>query len=267
MPNWTYNLISQFSIDSRNGVPIAMPTPSVITGTKPHCLVTDSLSRWAYIPNQGSNNISQYSIEPTTGQLTPLSPPTVATGTYPTTVVIHPSQPWLYVVNLVSNTIQQFTINTANGELSSSPTFTINDQGHIATVTGAFNEGLVMDPTGSYLYTSLLLKNTIAQFKIDPTTGNLSALSPASVAAGNEPGALVMHPSGKWLYVRNFSDSTVQPFAINSGHLTGLTAVPAFSTSYSATTLTIDPLGQYLLTDGAYNTYAINQSSGRTDCQ
>ena len=253
MPNFDQNLISQFTVNSETGLPVAMTTPSVATGNAPQCLVTDQLSRWAYIPNRGSNTISQYSINSTSGELSPLPVPTVLTGSSPTSVVIHPTKPWLYVVNLVSNTVEQFTINTSTGELSSSPTSSINDQGHVATASG-INQGMVMDSTGTFLYVSLYLKDEIAQFSISQTTGHLTALTPAPADAG--PQGIVMHPSGNWLYVASGYYGTVQPFTINSGLLTPLTSIAAIAPF----TLAVDPTGQYLFAGTNY--FNINSTTG-----
>jgi 6-phosphogluconolactonase (cycloisomerase 2 family) len=61
---------------------------------------------------------------------------------------------------------------------------------------------------------------TVAQYTIN-SNGTLSALSPATVAAGGDPNGVAVSPNGKYVYVANYNTSTVSIYDVgSSGALT-----------------------------------------------
>jgi 6-phosphogluconolactonase (cycloisomerase 2 family) len=101
----------------------------------------------------------------------------------------------------------------------------------------------VSDPTGRFLFVSDTASASIAVFKIDPTTGNLTA-SGTPVSAGGGAGQMVIDGTGTYLY---FPYATViYGFSIDqtSGALTPLFGSP-FNLPMIA--LQADSTGQFLL--------------------
>jgi 6-phosphogluconolactonase (cycloisomerase 2 family) len=86
---------------------------------------------------------------------------------------------------------------------------------------------MTVDPTKNFLYVVNHLSSTVSSFRINPTTGALSALSPSTVSTGLRPVAITMHSSGKFLYVSNNGSSNVSGFNADttSGALSNATTV------------------------------------------
>jgi 6-phosphogluconolactonase (cycloisomerase 2 family) len=58
--------------------------------------------------------------------------------------------------------------------------------------------------------------STVSQYKIDPTTGALSALTPTTVATGASPFSVSVEPSGQYVYVANYNADTVSQYTIGA---------------------------------------------------
>jgi 6-phosphogluconolactonase (cycloisomerase 2 family) len=79
---------------------------------------------------------------------------------------------------------------------------------------------MLVDPTNNFLYVAAQGTNQVFGFKINTTSGQLSALSPASQPTGSLPVALAMHPAinsaGQFLYVSNSASSNISGFAVST---------------------------------------------------
>jgi DNA-binding beta-propeller fold protein YncE len=64
---------------------------------------------------------------------------------------------------------------------------------------------LVVSPDGRSAYAGFERGNVIAQYRRDPTTGELKALSTATVTAGTEPRTIAISPDGTSVYAANFN--------------------------------------------------------------
>ena len=100
------------------------------------------------------------------------------------------------------------------------------------------------DATGHYLYVTGG-GGHLSQFSIG-LGGVLTPLSPATVATGNVPQAVITDPVGQFSYVANMADNTVSQYAIGAtGALTPL-SVPSVPTGSTPTAIAIDPKGRYV---------------------
>jgi 6-phosphogluconolactonase (cycloisomerase 2 family) len=100
------------------------------------------------------------------------------------------------------------------------------------------------DATGHYLYVTGG-GGLLSQFGIG-LGGVLTPLSPATVATGNVPQAVITDPIGQFVYVVNMADNTVSQYAIGAtGALTPL-SVPTVPTGNTPTAIAIDPKGRYV---------------------
>lgn len=117
--------------------------------------------------------------------------------------------------------------------------------------TGSDPDGIVVSADGTRAYVSGDGDNTVFQFDIAPD-GTLSPMTPATVAAGNRPGAPALSADGKTAYVTNFGDNTVSQFTIAAAGT--LTAVNTVATAAGPNAIALSP-------DGT-NAYVVNFNDG-----
>jgi len=81
---------------------------------------------------------------------------------------------------------------------------------------------LVVSPDGKSVYVGFEYGGAVSQFSRDTATGKITALSPATVAAGREPRTLAVSPNGKYIYAANFGSNNITTFLRNpeTGKLT-----------------------------------------------
>ena len=99
--------------------------------------------------------------------------------------------------HLATSTVAAFTLGAFENSLSA-PVF--------AGAADTESFGIAITPDGAHLYvTNDNDGNSLSQFSISPTTGGLTALTPATVAVtdytGSEPEGVTVDPTGRWVYV------------------------------------------------------------------
>jgi 6-phosphogluconolactonase len=95
-----------------------------------------------------------------------------------------------------------------------------------------------------YAYASNFDDGTVSQYVIG-TGGALSALSPATVAAGTKPFSVSVEPTGQYVYVANFAANTVSEYSILSGALTPVGTTGTVATGKQPNGVTIDPSNKH----------------------
>jgi 6-phosphogluconolactonase (cycloisomerase 2 family) len=185
------------------------PTPQAPSTAAP-VGITVSSNNFVYVANQGQNSISAYSLNTGSGALTPLpGSPFVLTSTAPTGILAVQtanSVRVLYLTNEGSNNLSGFLINTDGSliEVAGSP-FSAQ-LGPVA---------LAVDTTKNFLYAAEMNSNEISQYRINPGSGSLSALSPAAVSTGTSPVSIAIHPNGLYLYTANVGSDSINGFRIS----------------------------------------------------
>jgi hypothetical protein len=85
---------------------------------------------------------------------------------------------------------------------------------------GAKPVAMVVDPTNTFLYVLCENSSQVFGYKINTTSGTLTALSPASEPTGSQPVALALHPSvnssGAFLYISNSGSSNISGFSLST---------------------------------------------------
>jgi 6-phosphogluconolactonase (cycloisomerase 2 family) len=178
---------------------------------------------------------------------------------------------------LTGYSVSMFTVNSCSGQFTASTPSSIST-GYASPQIDA--EQMVADPLGRFAYVANLVSNasdlaTISMYTINPSTGVLTATTPATVPTGYFPQTIAIDPLGRFVYTANSDDSTVSMFTINQ--TTGV-LTPTAPTSVSTiipnqilsipSFLTVDPTGKFLyvtasLSDGsAVFMYNINQTTG-----
>jgi len=182
-----------FTIDSQTGALTLMPGspfPTLENG-QPYGIQVDPSGKFLYVALSNSNGIAAFTIDPTTGALTtvPGSPFQTSSAQFTQTyeLTIAPSGKFLYAFNFNGNTVTAFTINPTSGVLTTvagSP-FAINPHAE---------GGLVVDPSGRYLYMTIGFGGPTAFdiFDIDPNTGALTPNANSPVAGTQQPMSLAV---------------------------------------------------------------------------
>ena len=158
-----------------------------------------------------------------------------------------------------------FTINSTTGGLTPTSPATVP--------SGASPFGVAVDPSTKFAYvpnnnSGGALTNGVSQYTINSTTGVLTPDTPAAVAAGNAPTAVVVDPTGKYAFVTNQTDNTISMFTISptTGILTLNTNT--FNTTGTVKTgtepyrINFDPSGNFLYVtnkQSAVSVYALNK--------
>lgn len=79
---------------------------------------------------------------------------------------------------------------------------------------------MVTDPTNNFLYVLSENSNQVFSFRINSTTGVLTALAPANQPTGAQPVSMAIHPSvnntGQYLFVSNSGSSNITGFTLST---------------------------------------------------
>jgi len=120
---------------------------------------------------------------------------------------------------------------------------------------------IVVDSSGSFVYTGLLATGQVAAFSIVPSTGALNPVPGSPFTAGKGPIALAT--VSNFLYVSNALDGTISGYSINptTGVLTPLANSPF---PIPAGPLAASPFGGFLYTTGSGGllTLVVNPQTG-----
>jgi DNA-binding beta-propeller fold protein YncE len=249
-PGQGENDISLFSVQ-HNGTLIEMPPRVSVAplGSLPQLLVMDPGGNFLYVANALSNNISVFSIDSGSGALTEVTGSPFLVGATPLSMQITPSGSYLYVSVAAGNqnngSIISFSVNSG----------VLQNLTPALTPTGGVNpNGLVIDPTGSFLYVANTQSNSISIFAIGATgtpPGSLSEIPGSPLDdAYNDPFALLIDAKGQFLYVANQGSNNVAVYTLNSTGLpvalTTSTSTFAFAAESTPSVLAEDPNGNYL---------------------
>jgi 6-phosphogluconolactonase len=152
-----------------------------------------------------------------------------------------------------------FTIDSSTGALTTVPgsPFATNPSYVGNSQPGA----IVVDSTGSFVYTVLAATNQVAAFSILASSGALNPIPGSPFSAGKDPIALV--EVNNFLYISNAMDGTVSGYSIDAttGVLTPLVGSPF---AIPGGPLATPPYGAYLYTTGPGGllTFSVNPQTG-----
>ncbi|HYG99837.1 MAG TPA: beta-propeller fold lactonase family protein [Terriglobales bacterium] len=169
----------------------------------------------------------------------------------------------VYVSNLLERTVAGFSV---------SATGTLNKIGQAST-GGIGSERIVFDPNFNFLYVANKFSSDISIYKVDPSTGALTALAGSPLAVGDpmtdEPiQTIAVHPTGKYLFVAN-ALAGFWAYSVNSttGALTPVPGTPFLVDAMQPTSIAVHPNGKFLYIAGSsipssITTYSIDVSAG-----
>ncbi|BDA77690.1 hypothetical protein LPTSP3_g06200 [Leptospira kobayashii] len=230
--NYTGGDINVYSINSTSGALTSLFTRTA--GGGPNSLSFTPDNRFLAVANRNSQNVNIFSVNQTSGDITLLFTEPVGLNEA-ITLVYHPSGNYLYVCT--SANVQTFSVNQLTGA--------ITNIGSISLTGGT--SSVVIDPFGKYLYVTLYSASSVAIFRINESTGLLTATSPPTVSSGIKPVSIDISGDGKTLYVLNETDETVTNYKTDAN--TGILQPGSPATSSTGQfprSLGADPKGRYV---------------------
>ncbi len=184
----------------------------------PHSVNISADNKYVYIPDLGNDKIWIFNLDAASGKLKPNAQPFVSLekGAGPRHFAFSKNKDFAFSINELNSTISSFRIKKGGG---------LEKVGNISSLPEDF-EGensaadIHLHPSGNFLYVSNRGHNSIAAFKIDPATGELSNLGYASTE-GKTPRNFALASNGKFLYAANQDSNNIVSFKIDdSGRLT-----------------------------------------------
>lgn len=216
IPNFNANTLSAFQINSTTGVLSSIDTYSITNETYPAfnaypcSAVVDPTGKFLYILKYWDQHIIVYNINSTTGALTEVTVGTFDSLDWLDNVTIHPTGNYLYAVHCNTTFgVAAYQINTDSQQLSYINVYTTGSTGT------NYPWGIVIDPTGKFLYVNDFFDNDFCGFTINPNTGELTAMNGSPFSFGNKP-TVGIDPTGKFLFMTDGVANTVSVYNINS---------------------------------------------------
>jgi 6-phosphogluconolactonase len=169
-------------------------------GANAHMIIADPSNRFVFVPCKGKDYVAQYLFDAAKGTLTPNATPTVATaaGAGPRHLAFHPNGKWAYLITENASTVTTLSLDTTTGRLSAVDTISTLPAAFSGSSTGA---EISVHPTGNWVYASNRGHGSIAEYKVDPTSGKLAMLGQILLTEGKTPRHFSLTPEGRWLYL------------------------------------------------------------------
>lgn len=180
-----------------------------------HSINLDAGGRFAFCADLGLDKVFIYKFDSDQGTLTPNDPPYAETAKRagPRHFAFHPGGKFAYVINEIDCTITGFAYDSDRGSLT--PIQTISTLPEGVQVVPQFSTAEVQcHPSGKFVYGSNRMHNTIAAFRVEPTTGKLTLVGHQGDGV-KVPRNFGIDPQGKFALVANQDGDTVIVFPIN----------------------------------------------------
>ncbi|WP_445219191.1 lactonase family protein [Bradyrhizobium sp. Pa8] len=207
-----------------NGV-AGEPKQVIPTGLNAHAFLPSPDNRFVFATNLGSDQVLTFAFDAVAGTLTPSDPPVtkVPEKSGPRHFVFHPNGKFVYLVHELNGDVAAFGYEAKSGAWDEIQRTTALPEGFTGKPWAA---DIHITPDGRFLYASERTTNTLAGYKVDATSGKLTAIG--SVPTEKQPRGFHIDPSGRYLAaVGELSDSmTVYAIDQSSGALAKLKSYP-----------------------------------------
>ncbi|MGH9516035.1 MAG: lactonase family protein [Terriglobales bacterium] len=252
--NQDTNTISLFKINSMTGaLDEVLPRTALVTssggvGLAPGVMTMDSGGKYLFVGNQITNDIWVYSIG-SSGALTFVSSAPV--GASPASLTLSASDGFLYVPVPTFAAVYVFSVNAGvltqvgapiivnggvghlgidpggkflyvpNPSLNTVTVLLIQSDGSLVQGPGLFATGIspvaaATNATGAFVYVANSASTNLSQFKVDTTTGVLTALTTSVAGTGTNPESILVDPDAKFVFVINEQSNSITEFTINT---------------------------------------------------
>jgi 6-phosphogluconolactonase len=185
-----------------------------------HFVTPDPEGQFVLSTDTGTDRISVYRLDPLAGRLKPNQPPWGEThpGGSPRHLAFHPSGRYLYANGEADLTLSVFAYAAASGSLTPRQHLSTIPDGVIGRLSTA---QIAAHPNGRFVYVSNRGHDSIAIFRIDPTTGEATRIA-NEPTRGQTPRNFALDPDGRFLYVANQNSASIVCFRVDQA--TGLLA-------------------------------------------
>jgi 6-phosphogluconolactonase len=273
--------VTSYGIDLNTGtlthINSAAPVPA---NTIPTAIVLDPAGSFAYVAAQASGgapgSISAYSVA-SSGKLSPAGNST-ATGVNPVALAMDKGGHFLFVANQGNIPAQPPDISVFSIAANATLTAVPGSPFQLIPATPGSSvapSGVAITPSGVFLYVSNSGENSLSGFKVDSSSGALTAVPGSPFATGSSPIGVAIDPSGKYLYVANEGSNNVSAFEVCASALPGCSATDGslvsvtgspFSAGLGPISLAADPSGNFVYVadtnSNQLSAYRINLSTG-----
>ncbi len=185
-------------------------------GPHAHSINVSPDNRFAFAADLGLDKILIYKLDAEKGTLTPNDPAfaEVPPGSGPRHFAFHPSGKYAYVCGEMTSTVHAFAYDAEKGALKLIQSLsTLPNE-----VKGNSTAETQVHPSGKWVYVSNRGHNSVAIFKVDEATGQLTAAGHQSTG-GKTPRNFGIDPSGQILIAANQDSNNIVVFKID--HNTG----------------------------------------------
>jgi 6-phosphogluconolactonase len=185
-------------------------------GPHAHCVKIDasgSDTHWALVADLGLDKVLLYRLDPASATLQPNDPPSasVKPGSGPRHLAFATGGRFLYVINEMASTITTFTYASATDAMRDVQTVSTLPQGFTGNSSTA---EIQVHPSGKFVYGSNRGHDSIACFRADEKTGQLTLIGHQSTQ-GKTPRNFAIDPTGTFLLAANQGSDTVVVFRID----------------------------------------------------
>ncbi|MET3912910.1 6-phosphogluconolactonase [Bradyrhizobium sp. S3.3.6] len=203
-----------------NGV-VGEPKQVIPTGLNAHALLPSPDNRFVFATNLGSDQVLSFAFDAAAGTLTPSDPPAIKTPekSGPRHFVFHPNGKFVYLIHELNGDVAAYSYEARSGAWSEIQRTTALPEGFNGKPWAA---DIHITPDGRFLYASERTTNTLTAYKVDATSGKLTAIG--SVPTEKQPRGFNIDPTGRYLAaVGELSDGmTVYAIDQTSGALSKL---------------------------------------------
>lgn len=238
---WNDRELAAYGIDPTTGALIKKSGVTLEEGVYPFGIGQYPDGRYLYVANWFGGTFG-FSVSANDGALTPVpGSPFANFGGLPVQAEVEPMGKNVYVTNFDSHTLTAYAVDESTGALRP----TQNIAARIGPRAIAFLSGeKPVEYVPRFLFAANAGSNTVSLFRIDPTTGKLTASG--SIATGAGPGAIAADPLGRFLFVANAQDNSVSAYTILAdGNLKAVVGSP-FKTGKHPQALSADANGNFL---------------------
>lgn len=178
-----------------------------------HSINLDASNKFAFVADLGLDKIMIYKYDPKAGSLTANDPAFAETpkGGGPRHFSFHPNGKLAFVCNETSSSLTSFAYDAAKGTLTQVQTLSTLPE----KTDGNSTAEVVVHPSGNFVYVSNRGHNSIAIFKVDPSSGKITAVGHQGKNI-KVPRNFAVDPSGRWMIVCNQESNSVLVFAIDA---------------------------------------------------
>ncbi len=185
------------------------------SGPHGHSINLSLDNKFAFAADLGLDKVLIYAFDAEKGQLAPHTPAAaeIKPGSGPRHFAFHPSGEYAYVINEMALTVTAFKYDAQLGTLKTLQTIsTIPDADR--SQPGLSTAEVRVHPSGKFLYGSNRGHDTIAAFRINQDTGELTYIE-NEPTQGKTPRNFFIDPSGTYLLAENQATDSIVVFRIN----------------------------------------------------